>query len=65
MKYRLPELCATKAPAKGVSQRINPDAFDGLGVAMQSIELAASFGIAEIPPVGGVVARIREARLCN
>src|ERR1035438_8924388 len=44
-------------------ERINPDALDGLCVAMEGIELAASLGITQVLPVGGFVASAGEARL--
>src|ERR1019366_6543171 len=44
-------------------ERINPDAFDGLCVAMEGVELAASLGITQVLPVGGFVASAGEARL--
>ena len=44
-------------------ERINPDAFDGLCVAMQCVELTAALRVAEILPVGGFVASAREAWL--
>src|ERR1700678_2438568 len=39
-----------------VHERIDPDAFDRLSVAMQDIELAATLRIAKVLPVGGLVA---------
>jgi hypothetical protein len=44
-------------------ERINPDAFDGLCVAMQCVELTSALRVAEILPVGGFVASAREAWL--
>jgi hypothetical protein len=44
-------------------ERINPDAFDGLCVAMQCVEFTAALRVAEILPVGGFVASACEARL--
>src|SRR5271163_677235 len=46
-------------------ERINPDAFDGLCLAMQCVEFAAALRVAEILPVGGFVASACEARLFN
>ena len=50
---------------KSRAQRINPDAFDGLCVAMQGVELAASLRVTEVLPVGGLVASAGEARLLD
>src|ERR1035438_1159827 len=44
-------------------ERINPDAFDGLCLAMQCVEFTAALRVAEILPVGGFVASACEARL--
>src|SRR5271167_322497 len=44
-------------------ERINPDAFDGLCVAMQCVEFTAALCVSEILPVGGFVASACEARL--
>src|SRR5208282_3895347 len=44
-------------------ERIDPDAFDGLCVAMQCVEFAAALRVAEILPVGGFVASACEAWL--
>ena len=44
-------------------ERIDPDAFDRLCVAMQGVELAASLRVAEVLPVGGFVASAGKARL--
>ena len=46
-------------------ERINPDAFDGLCVAMQGVELAAALRVAEMLPVGGLVAGAGKARLLD
>ena len=42
-------------------ERIDPDALDGLCVAMEGVELAASLGITQVLPVGGFVAGAAEA----
>src|SRR5271165_1455650 len=42
-------------------ERIDPDAFDRLSVAMQGVELAPALSIAEVLPVGGLVASTSEA----
>ena len=47
--------------AEVADERVDPDAFDRLGVAMQPIELATSLGVAQVLPVGGLVAGAREA----
>jgi len=44
-------------------ERIDPDAFDGLGVAMQSVEFAPALRVAEVLPISGFVACAGEARL--
>src|ERR1700686_4192822 len=44
-------------------ERINPDAFDGLCVAMQCVEFTATSRVAKILPVGGFVASACKARL--
>src|SRR6202011_6395533 len=46
-------------------ERIDPDAFDRLIVAMQNVELAAALGIAEVLPVGSLVAGAGKARLLD
>src|SRR5208337_763582 len=45
--------------------RIDPDAFDRLSIAMQNVELAAALGVAEVLPVGGFVASAGKARLLD
>jgi hypothetical protein len=37
-------------------QRVEVDVFDGLGVLVVAVELAAAFGVAGPDPVGGLVA---------
>ena len=44
-------------------ERINPYAFNGLGVAMQCVKFSAALRVAEILPVSGFVASACEARL--
>ena len=56
-------LSATKMAAEVGHERIDPDAFDGLCVAMQGVELAASLRVTEVLPVGGLVASAGEAWL--
>lgn len=56
MNERIAELSVAKMSAEVADERIDPDALNGLGIAMQSIELAASLRISEILPVGGLVA---------
>src|SRR5271165_5351253 len=56
-------LLVAELPAEVTRQRINPNAFDGLGVAMLNIKLAAALGVSEIAPVGGFVAGAGKARL--
>jgi len=58
-------LFVTELPLEIAHERINPDAFDGLFVAMQGIELAAALGIPEILAVGGLVAGARKARFLD
>jgi hypothetical protein len=43
----------------------DPDAFERLIVAMQNVELAATLGIAEVLPVGSLVAGAGKARLLD
>lgn len=57
------QLSVTKMSAEVADERIDPDALDGLRVAMQSVELATSLGIPEILPVGCLVASACEAWL--
>ena len=59
------KLCAAELSAKVAGEGIDPDALDGLGFAMQPVELAAPLGVAEAQPVGGLVACAGEARLLD
>ena len=52
-------------PAKVPYERIDPDTFDGLCVAMQDVELAAPLSIPKVLPVGCLVAGTGEARLLD
>ena len=56
-------LSAPELPLEVARERIDPDAFDRLSVAMQGVELAATLRIAEVLPVGGLVAGAGKARL--
>ena len=49
--------------AEAFGEGEDPDAFEGKGVGVGRVELAASLGITEAEPVGGLVAGSREARL--
>src|ERR1039457_3310235 len=46
-------------------KRIDPDAFDGLSMSMQSVEFATALRITEVLPVGGLVAGTGKARLLD
>ena len=46
-------------------KRIDPDAFDGLSVSVQGVELASALRIAEVLPVGGLVTGTGETRLLD
>jgi hypothetical protein len=52
-------------PLEVARERIDPDAFDRLSVAMQGIELATALGVAEVLPVGSLVAGADEARFLD
>src|SRR5450759_399424 len=65
MNDRVATLCVAEMSAEVADERIDPDALDGLAVAMQSIELAASLGVAKILPVGGLVTGACEARFLD
>ena len=65
MSIRVASLSVTEMSAEVADERIDPDAPDGLGVAMQSIELASTLGVSEILPVGGLVASACEARFLD
>src|SRR5712691_3728836 len=56
MKERIANLSVAKMSAEVADERIDPDAFDGFGVAMPLIELAAALSVPEIVPVGGLIA---------
>ena len=58
-----PELSAAEVSLEVARERIDPDAFDRLGVAMQNVELTATLRISEVLPIGGLVAGADEARL--
>ena len=60
-----PSLSVAELPLEVARQRIDPDALDGLCVAMERVELTASLGIPEILPVGRFVASAGEARLLD
>ena len=51
--------------AEVAGERVDPDAFDGLVVAMERVEFAAALGVPEILPVGGLVAGAGKARLLD
>src|ERR1039458_5850808 len=57
------KLSAAEFPLEVARERIDPDALDGLSVAMQGIELATALRIAQVSPVGSLVAGARKARL--
>jgi hypothetical protein len=63
MNERGVNLSVAEISSEVADERIYPDAFDGFGVAMQSIELATSLGIPQILPVGSLVASACEAWL--
>lgn len=65
MSDRVASLSVTQVSAEVADERIDPDALDGLGVAMRSIELATSLRVSEILPVGRLVASTRKARLLD
>src|ERR1019366_6916060 len=46
-------------------ERVDPDAFDRLGVTMQGVELATTLSIPEVLPVGGLVVGASKARLLD
>src|ERR1019366_7887042 len=58
-------LHAAELPLELARERIDPDAFDRLIFAMQGVELSAALGVAEVLPVGGLVAGPGKARLLN
>ena len=63
MSDGIARLSVAELSAEGADERVDPDAFDRLGVTMQPIELATSLGVAQVLPVGGLVAGAREAGL--
>jgi hypothetical protein len=58
-------LSVAELPLEVARERIDPDAFDWLSVAMQDVELAAALRIAQVSPVGSLVAGAGEARLLD
>ena len=60
-----PDLSAAELSLEVARERINPNAFDGLGIAMQDIKLAATLGISEVLPVGGLVTGAGKALLLD
>ncbi len=59
------ERLAAELSLEVTGERINPDAFDRLMVAMQNVELAATLGIAEVLPVGSLVTGASKGRLLD
>jgi hypothetical protein len=60
-----PDLSAAELPLEVARERIDPNAFDRLSVAMQNVELAATLRVAEVLPVGGLVAGAGKAWLLD
>src|ERR1035441_9013610 len=60
-----PSLSAAELALEVAHERIDPDALDRLSVAMQGVELAAALGIADVLPVGSLVAGAGKARLLD
>src|ERR1039457_1272776 len=58
-------LSAAELALEVAHERIDPDALDRLSVAMQGVELAAALGIADVLPVGSLVAGAGKARLLD
>src|ERR1022692_5310200 len=58
-------LSVAELPLELARERIDPDAFDRLIIAMQGIELAAALGVAKVLPVGSFVAGAGKARLLD
>src|ERR1035441_5876988 len=58
-------LSVTELALEVARERINPDAFDGLSVSMQGVELTTALRIAEVLPVGRLVAGAGKARLLD
>src|ERR1022692_756499 len=65
MNERVANLSVAEVSSEVADERIDPDAFNRYGVAMQSIELATSLCIPEILPVGGLVTGACEAWLLD
>src|SRR5882672_4252806 len=59
------ELHVAELPLEVARERIDPDALDGLSVAVQDVELPTALGIAEMLPVGSLVAGAGKARLLD
>ena len=59
------KLCVAELAAKVAGEGIDPDALDGLNVAVQPVEFASPLSIAETLPVGGLVAGPGEAGLLD
>jgi hypothetical protein len=58
-------LFAAELPLEVPCERIDPDALDGLSVAMQYVEFATALGVAKVSPVGGFVAGAGKARFLD
>src|SRR5579885_1306736 len=65
MNEGVARLSVTEMLAEVGDERVYPDALDGLGISMQPIELAAPLSVAEVQPVGGLVAGADEAGLLD
>src|SRR6266849_592855 len=59
------DLSVAELSVEVAHERIDPDAFDGLSVAMQGVEFATALGIAKVLPVGSLVAGAGKARLLD
>jgi hypothetical protein len=59
------KLSVAELPLEVARERIDPDTFNRLGVAMQGVELAATLRIPEELPVGGLVTGTGKARLLD
>ena len=55
MDERVANLWDTEMSAKVAHEGIDPEAFNGLGVAMKLVELAAPLRVPEILPVGSFI----------
>ena len=60
-----PSLSAAELALEVARERVDPNALDGLSVAMQNVELAAALRVAEVSPVGSLVAGASKARLLD